>query len=170
MSRLNLPRILARCEEDGDCLVWTGKVHAKNGAPAGTEWVDGKDHYVGVRRRAYEEYHRVTLTKQDVISCSCGNPACLEKKHLDRLSLGEKNKRMHARMDAATKMKRARKMALSMAKNRKVTPEQEAELRASTDGPYVTAKRLGINGVVASGIVRGVRYKDHAATPWSGLL
>lgn len=168
MSRLDLSRIIGRCRPDGDCLLWQGKVHDKSGAPAGTEWVGGKDRYVGVRRRAYEEYHGVSLGPDDCVSCRCNNARCLEKSHLERLTISEKTKRAHERMDAASRLRRGRALSLAQ-KNKKLTPEQVREVLESADGPYITAARIGINGVVASRIVRGVSYRDYAATPWSGL-
>jgi hypothetical protein len=167
MSRLSMDRIRAKCIEDGDCLLWTGKKHTKTGAPAGTEWVDGQDKYVGVRRRAYEEQYKTMLTKDDEIVCTCGNPACLEKKHLERVSRSERIKRVHAAMDAGTRLKRNKSLADAMQRMRgKLLPEQVAEIRSSEDGPYVTAKRLGVSGVVASRIKRGISYKNYVRNPF----
>jgi hypothetical protein len=160
---------MCKCVEDGDCLLWTGKKH-KNGAPAGTEWVDGRDWYVGVRRRAYEEYHGITLTSEDQITATCRNPACLKKEHLECIDVSERVRRMHANMDAAAKLRRSKSLAAAQQKMAgRVDPEQVAAIRESTDGPYVTAQRLGVNGVVASRIKRGVSYRDYSATPWQGL-
>jgi hypothetical protein len=170
MSRMTIARIKARCTEDGDCLLWTGKVNARNGIPMGTEWVDGKDCYVGVRRRAYEEYHGVTLGKGDQIA-TCGNPACLAKNHLERITVSERVRRMHKTMDAATRIKRSKSLADAAQRARgKVAPEVVAELRETDEGPYVAAKRLGVSGVVASRIKRGVSYRTYEANPFAGLL
>lgn len=170
MSRLTLTRIKSKCVEDGDCLLWTGKVNARNGSPMGTEWIDGKDCYVGIRRRAYEEYYGVTLGKGDQIA-TCGNPACLAKKHLECITVSERVRRMHARMDAATKIKRSKALAeAAQSATGKVSPEIVAAIRESEDGPYVSAKKLGVNGVVASRIKRGVSYRTYEASPFAGLL
>jgi hypothetical protein len=168
MSRLTLARIKRRCEPDGDCLLWTGKVYA-NGHPSATEFIDGKDKYVGVRRRAYEEYHGVTLKPGQQVA-TCGHPACLAKAHLEVLTIAEKARRMHANMDAGRKRMRNRKIAdTSREKLGKVTPEQVAAVRDSEEGPYVTARRLGINGVVASRIKNGESYRDYEVSPFAGL-
>jgi hypothetical protein len=170
MSRLDLNRIQARCIEDGDCLIWTGKTHANNGSPAGTEWVGGKDHYVGVRRRAYEEYHGVTLKKgQEIVTC--GNPACLAKAHLERVTRGERLKRVYAKMDAGMKVRRSMALSAANVGRRKLKPEQVREILESEDGPYVVAKRLGVSGVIASRIRRGTAYRDCGRTnPFAGLM
>lgn len=168
MSRLTLARITSKCTEDGDCLIWTGKVYS-NGHPAATEFVDGKDRYVGVRRRAYEEYRSVKLSRGQQVT-TCGHPACLAKAHLSVLTVSEKVRRMHANMDAGTKLRRSRKLAENrQAVAGKVTPAQVAAIRESEDGPYVTARRLGVNGVVASRIKNGESYRDYCASPFDGL-
>lgn len=170
MSRLTLERILSKCEEDGDCLIWQGKVHQRTGAPAGTEWINGKDYYVGVRRRAYEEYHGVTLGRNGEIA-TCGHPKCLAKKHLELITRSERVRRMHRTMDAATKLRRSQSLARAQQERMgKFTPEQVAAIRDSEDGPYVTAQRLGVSGVVASRIRRGVSYREYAGNPFAGLL
>jgi hypothetical protein len=169
MARLTLERIKARCEEDGDCLIWQGKVYPKNGHPAATEWIDGKDCHVGVRRRAYEEYHKVKLTADQYVA-TCGNPACLAKEHLHLITIAERSRRMHRDMDAARKLRYSRTLAQkAQAAKGKLTPEQVRAVIDSPDGPYVTAKRLGINGVVASRIRRGISYREYAATPFAGM-
>lgn len=168
MARLTLARITGKCIPDGDCLLWAGKVYS-NGHPSATEWVDGKDRYVGVRRRAYEEYHGVTVPAAQQVS-TCGHPACLAKKHLTLVTVSEKVSRMHANMDAGTKLARSRKLAEHRRKVAgKVSPEQVAAIRESEEGPYVTAKKLGVNGVVASRIKRGESYRDYGASPFAGL-
>jgi len=169
MSRLDLARIKAKCEEDGDCLIWNGRVHT-NGAPSATEWVDGEDRYVGVRRRAYEEYHGVTLAPTDLIS-TCGHPACLAKKHLERITASERNRRRHANADVAARLRLSKSAAkVQQQLKGKLTPEQVAAIRNSEEGPYRIAKKLGVNGRVASRIKRGLSYREYAANPFSGLL
>ena len=170
MSRLSLTRILVRCTEDGDCLLRTGKTHQLTGAPCATEWLDGKDRSVGVRRRAYEEYHGVKLTERDQIT-TCGNPACLAKEHLERVTVSERNRRAHANMDAATKLRRSKALAEAAQANAgKLTPEEVAHIRESEDGPYVMAKKgAKVHATVLSRIKRGVSYKDYGGNPFAGL-
>lgn len=170
MSRLTLDRIKSRCVECGDCLLWTGKVYARNGHPAATEVIDGESRYVGVRRRAYEEYHGVTLTRAQQVT-TCDRPACVAKAHLEVLTISEKARRMHANMNAGAKLARGKKISQTVRKTLgKVTPEQVAAVLESEDGPYVTARRLGINGVVASRIKNGESYRDYEErNPFAGL-
>lgn len=168
MSRLTLARILARCEGDGDCLIWTGK-HNGKGQPMAMERIDGKDKTVTVRRRAYEEYHGVTLTRSQQVT-TCGHPGCLARNHLEAISLSEKMRRTHAGMAADERLRRSKSLAAAFqAATGKITPEQVRAIKDSEDGPYVTAKRLGVNGTVASRIKRGLSYKEYTANPFSGL-
>jgi hypothetical protein len=169
MSRLDLARIKAKCEEDGDCLMWQGKLHKKTGSPAGSEWVGRRDSYVGVRRRAYEEYHGVSLTKDQLVTCTCNRPACLAKEHLALTDISERSRLAHARMDAGAKLRRSQALAKAQAWKRKLSDETAALIRDSEEGPYVTAKKLGVSGVVASRIKRGLSYRDYSATHFAGL-
>jgi hypothetical protein len=164
---MTLERIKARCEEDGDCLLWTGKLH-KNGSPSATEFLDGKDCYVAIRRRAYESYRRVKLRKDQVIT-TCSDPRCLAKAHLECITIGERSRRAHVAMDAATKIRRSMSISAAQKGKAKLTKEQVAAIKNSEDGPYVTARRIGVSGVVASRIVRGLSYRDYVASPFTGL-
>lgn len=165
---MGIDRIKAKCIEDGDCLIWQGKTY-ESGAPAASEWIDGKDQHVGVRRRAYEEYNKVKLTPQQQVA-TCGHPGCLAKEHLKLSNASERSSRGWKNMDAATKLRRSQKLAARQQANRgKVTPEQVAAILESEEGPYVMAKKLGITGCVASRIKRGLSYRTYSANPFSGL-
>jgi hypothetical protein len=166
---IDLAWIKERCTEDGDCLLWTGKTNGK-GQPMAVETVEGKTKSVTIRRRAYELYQRKPLHKGLQVT-TCGNPRCLAKEHLTTITLSEKMRRTHAQMPANAKILRSQKLAsINQDRKGKVTPEQVEAVKDSPDGPYVTAKRLGISGVVASRIKRGVSYRDYAASPFAGLM
>lgn len=168
MSRLTIERILSKCEEDGDCLIWKGSTF-RNGRPSASEWIDGKDVYVAVRRRTYEEYHGRKVPDDKQVA-TCGHPACLAKAHLKLVTLSEKITKSHADMDAATKTKRAKAVSSHMREQRgSLTPEQVQAVKDSEEGPYVTARKLGISGRLASRIKRGLSYKSYEASPFSGL-
>lgn len=168
MARLTLERIKARCIEDGDCLIWRGKTYA-NGHPSATEYLDGKDRYVAVRRRAFEEYHGVKLEKADQIA-TCGHPGCLAKAHLERITVSERVRRMHRTISADARLLRDKKLAqVAQAAAGKLTPQQVQAIRDSEDGPYIVARRLGVSGRVASRVKAGTSYKEYAASPFAGL-
>lgn len=170
MTRLTIARIKGNCVVDGACLVWAGRVYKKNGNPCATENIDKVERYVGVRRRAYEEYTGATLTKGQLVATTCGNPACLAKKHLEIITGAERSRRMHASMDAATKAKRSQALARAQQALRgKMKADQVQAIKDSPDGPYVTAKRLGVSGVVASRIQNGTSWRDYTASPFAGL-
>lgn len=170
MARLDLDRIVGNCVPDGGCLIWAGKVHYHNKGPQATEFVDGKDRYVSVRRRAYELYHKVTLDRLQLITAACGNPLCLSKKCLCVTSASERSRKGAARMTAERRLIRSRKQAqIQQARRGKMTPEIVQTILASEKGPYVIAKELGVNGTVASRIKRGVSWKQDA-WHWGGLL
>ncbi len=171
-SILTLDRIVAKCEWDGDCLLWRGKV-GPQGNPAATERIDGKDKYVAVRRRTFLGYHPevVGIKSNERINTKCGNHACLAPDHLIKVTTRQQAKLTVERISEADKMNRARKISEKMRRHSVITPEMLEEIRRSTDGPYVTAKRLGIkNGSIVCRIMSGTGHKDYRATPFSGLL
>lgn len=167
--RYTIERIRGRCIQDGDCLLWSGKVY-HSGAPAAVERIGGKDYHVPVRRRAYEEYHGVKVGANERITTKCGNPRCLSKKCLECITVSEKNRRTHAKMDAATRMRRNRLLSEAQEAKRKISFEVAQMIRESDKGPYVIAREMGVSGAVASRIKRGVTHKSYQASPWAGLL
>lgn len=171
MAAYTLDRIIGRCRKDGDCLIWAGKMHTSNGCPCAQEYVNGKDQYVNVRRRAYELYHGVTLTRSQLVSARCGNRLCLSKKCLHIITASERSAKARADMTAAAKMVFSmRQSKAQQAKRGKFTPELVRAIRESEKGPYVIAKELGVSGAVASRIKRGVSWRDYEAiTLFSGL-
>ena len=93
--RLPLEFILARCEEDGDCLIWKGLV-CGSGSPRCTTSRDKKRVNFQVRREMWEIKYGPVPPKH-VLSVSCGNPRCLC--HLEAITKRENLRRVAQRPD-----------------------------------------------------------------------
>ena len=171
MSKPSKSAIIGKCRHDEDgCLIWTGKV-SHNGHPTGYVWEDGRSRSFTVRRYLWELYTGEPVPDGMVVSTRCGKAACLHKNCLHVITLGERSKRMHEQMTQATKLTRSRKLSEAQRAARgKVSPEQVAAIINSDKGPYTTARELGVSGVVASRIKRGLAYKEYTAHPFAGLL
>lgn len=78
---LTLEAIHDRCQQDGDCLLWTQAVNGGTGSPYA--WHEGKT--VNVRRLAYALSGK-RIAPGRVVAVTCSNPACLEPTHLSPLT------------------------------------------------------------------------------------
>lgn len=74
-------KLLAQCEADGECWVWQGRLN--NGAPFATVNWEGQRENFAVRRFLYlRDYPETIFTNYDTIYTTCGNPMCINPKHL----------------------------------------------------------------------------------------
>jgi hypothetical protein len=169
MSKITPERILAlverRCEEDGDCLIWTGAVNSC-GAPVITFTNDlGKKPTVQMRRKVWEARTGKKIPKGRYVTYTCNNPRCLE--HLELTTRAEITSRYWTRPDS-----RARLTAAATRGGRaraKASMEMAREIRASNETLKQVSQRFGISVALASMIRRGERWKE-AGNPFAGLF
>lgn len=83
-----LNAIRERCEEEGDCLLWTGAHSRGQGSnrPQPAIWLGGKT--MPLRRLAYVAYGKELIAHMRV-SITCGNDSCLCEHHLKRKTHSE---------------------------------------------------------------------------------
>lgn len=83
-----LAAILARTEEEGNCLLWTGAHSRGQGSnrPQPALWIGGKT--MPLRRLAYVAYGKELFAHWRV-STTCGNDSCLCEDHLKRKTHSE---------------------------------------------------------------------------------
>lgn len=141
------------------CINWTGYVSAESG-PVGR--IIGYDTPVSVRRVLWE-WRSGSLKTADVLKPTCENPACVNLEHMKKIRINSHRK--GEVRPPATRMR----MAQAMRKIRKLTAEDAAEIRASTDNLKTTAARYGVTTSNISFIRRGVTFKDYSAGHFSGL-
>jgi hypothetical protein len=169
MSKITPERILAvverRCEEDGDCLLWTGAV-SSCGAPVMTFTNDlGKKPTLQMRRKVWEARTGKKIPKGRYVTYTCNNPKCLE--HLELTTRAEITSRYWTRPDSRARLTAA---ATRVGRTRaKASMEVAREIRASSETLEVLAARYGISISLVSLIRRGERWKEER-NPFAGLV
>ena len=147
--------LLARTREDGDCLIWTGRLNHSSGHP---KWKN-----FTVRRLLWALQHG-PLKPSELITSTCGNPRCLE--HLAITSRAEIARKTNA--DPRVKaIKRAKSSAVAR-KKAKLSMEKAREIRSSE----LTGKALAVVYGVSEDLISKVRhYKawPEPTSPFSGL-
>ena len=146
---------LARCEECGDCLLWTGPVNSV-GCP-----------HIGSRslRRVVWEMREGPLCDSMAVVNTCGRPACIE-----HLALATKAAVLRAAMDRPDV--RARRAAAARARGRagaaKLDLQRARSIRASGRSQASLADEHGVSQSLVSRIVNNKAWSE-AASPFAGL-
>lgn len=132
-----LDAIFARCEDYGECRLWTGSLNGSSKHPK--IYIEG--HYRAARRVVYE-LARGPVPAGRCVSLSCRESLCLEPKHMLTRSPREvqlRAQRMDASrvsiMTAAARTRRSNKLSMELAR----------EIRSSGEPAIKAAKRLGVN-------------------------
>jgi hypothetical protein len=143
--------------EDGDCLVWSGRLSGAGGIP--------KLGQNSVRRLVWERDNG-PLREGELMSAGCGNHRCLA--HLVKSTKSEISTRSHAsparkaaQRVAATKWARANLAKLDIEKVR--------EIRASSEDQHKLGARYGVDHSLISKIQTGRAWVELLASPFAGL-
>lgn len=147
-----IARLLARCTEVGDCLIWQGRV--ANGSPL--VYIDGK--YLTARRVLWEAT-RGPIGRGLYPSCTCHESACMNIEHI-RLMTTRQIARKAAKTGAFSRPERRAAIALALRRSSKITPEMEQRIRAAESGAAV-ARELGISKSMATKIRAGKARAPH---------
>lgn len=158
-----MDRILQKCEEDGDCLIWQGAGSCRTPIMR----IPGSRALVPVRRVVLELAGK--WKGADVATNTCGNSACVAQEH----AIGASRKKLVKMAVAKTAYhkrpaRNARISAVARAGG-KFSPEVVAEIRSSD---LSTRALAAIHGVSQSSIwelVSGKTYRDYSPTPFTGL-
>ena len=152
-------RVLAeRTVEDGDCLIWTGRVSYSRGHP--------KYNDMSMRRAVWEAKHG-PLEPSQVVTTTCGRVDCLE--HLAVTDCSERSRKANADLGVRA-VKRIKGMAAARAKAPKLTMEAARAIRASEDDNHTEAAKWGVTHGMVSKIRTGRAWVEHpVASPWAGL-
>lgn len=157
MSELS-ERIRANCIEDGDCLIWPGRV-SDAGMPVMT--VDGSS--VSVRRVLYEQEHG-PVTRRLLVTPTCGHMRCMF--HLEALT-PKASKALSVSRGAYRNPARARKAALTNRARSHITDETVATIKAA-DSAREAHEATGVNLSYVYVIRAGVARAD-MGNPFAGL-
>ena len=157
----HMTRLLKRCVEDGDCLVWTGPV-TNEGAPR--IYVKGISKSF---RRLVWEMREGPIPKGKIVVGTCGRPNCIE--HLKLSTKAENLLLSLERPDAA-----ARKALASRNRGRatakKMSMEKAREVRASSKTLKQLSAEYGIASSLISRIKNNRAWTESPVHPFSGLL
>lgn len=147
--------ILARTVEEGDCLIWQGRI--SNGSPV--VYYDGA--YRTVRRAVWEDAHGPIKPGLHP-SCRCREPACVRLEHIRLLTIQQIAK-LAAREGKFSSLHRRASLAAAARKRSLLTPEQVARIRAA-DSAASIARELGISKSTAGKIRRGESWRPIGAS------
>lgn len=154
--------IAARCEEDGDCLLWKLQVSDSKRPIYKPLQPDGRKPSIQVARKVWERKHG-PIPPGMLITVSCGNPRCLE--HLEMITTAERNSRQWRAQD--NRARKTRAVTATGRKRAKLDMEKARYIRASDATIKEVAQELGVSFQLVSRVRRGVAWKD--ANPFGGL-
>jgi hypothetical protein len=154
--------ILARCEEVGDCMVWTG---SDNGSGHPKIRVAGKS--FSARRAMWRLLHTRAIPSRMMVTTTCRDKACLCPEHL---TLATKSS---VSLAAATSTALFRRAVASARTNRatqgKITMEIAREIRCSNKSGRDYAKELGVSPSHISKIRTNQSWVEFSS-PFAGLM
>jgi len=160
-----LKSLLERTTKDGSCLLWDG--YMDNGVPMVCH--DGK--MVQVRKLVL--LLKGVELKGKFRSCSCGDPRCVEPKHIVQRSAQEHQAYMIKKgVQSPNNAVRIAKIAMTRRKMlAKITQEQANDIFLSDEPNRVLAARNGISPSQVSNIKTRKAWKQHLdfGSPWAGL-
>ena len=153
-----IEKILARCDEDADCMLWRGYRGKTNQPKTGNG---------SVRRIAWRLVHG-KMPKNRLVTVTCGHPMCLNPEHLALTTKSEVIRKVLSRPDV-----KLRKTASSRRSVRasvgKITMEVARAIRASDRLGRDWARELGVSESLVSLVRRGKTWKEPVSM-WAGLL
>lgn len=154
-----IEEIHARCKEDGDCLIWTGRTNG-NGAPKiGSQSV----------RREYWLLTKGPLTPKELISPDCTSPCCIA--HLKKSTKREVAQKANMRLDVVQK-KRTKNTAIKRAQSKFMTMVLAEEIRSTPEiSGKEWAQRIGCSPELISKIRMHKAWSPtQSSNPFMGLF
>lgn len=157
-----IARIQSKCEEVGDCLVWTGCLN------------QGKYPQIKVGpaarsvRHILWEHKNGPIPANRLLSQTCTTPGCVC--HVEPQTRSKVNKRAGERGAFSTPQRGAKIAAHKRAAEGKITLEQAMDIRYGGGLLKDKAAQYGICPSNAAAIRRGERWKEYGANPFEGLM
>lgn len=164
---LDAERMLARCHEEGECLIWGG--YSPNKTPKVYDVSSRK--IVSARGMLWALSHGKPLRTDGYWGHGCGNWRCINPEHAIHRSEAQHAKHMSQRIHSgdmpAAEMLRVAKMART---KRRVTDEQILDIRTSSEPSRVVAMRHGISKSMVAKYRRGISGATAASNPFAQLV
>lgn len=157
--RATVDRLLAeKTEEDGDCLIWTGRASKKVGGQP--------KHGSLIMRRAVWAATRGPLEPGDLITVTCENSLCLC--HLAKTNKSEISRKSQNRPQVRA-LKRIKSAAWARSNLAKLDMEKAREIRVSTEDDHTLAARYGVDHSLISAVRRNRAWVETMGSPFAGL-
>lgn len=153
---LALQAMDGRVQEDGDCLLWTGRLSCSSGHPKYKNFV--------VRRLAWQAKHGL-LSPGQFVTATCGNSKCLE--HLAITTKAEIARKSNANPRVKA-IKRAKSMVTSR-KHAKLSIEKARFIRSSDLSNYELAAMYGVTHGLISKVRTYKAWIEAQSSPFAGL-
>lgn len=152
---MGIDTILARTVEEGDCLIWQGRI--SNGSPV--IYLDGV--YRTVRRVVWEDANGPIKPGLHA-SSRCRDQACVRLEHIRLLTI-KQIAQLAAREGKFASLRRRAMVAAGARKRSRLTPEMVERIRQAESGAAI-ARELGIAKSTASKIRRGESWRTIGAS------
>lgn len=143
-------------KEDGDCLIWTGRLSYSNGHPK---------HGSLVVRRVVWQAENGPLKPKQLVTVTCGNPKCLA--HLALTTKSEVGKKSNA--DPRVRAIKRMKAIENSRKKAKLDMDKARAIRLSDDNNHVEAAKWGVSHGLVSKIRMNKAWQETAPNPFAGL-
>jgi DNA-binding transcriptional regulator YiaG len=154
-----------RIEEVGHCWEWQRALQGRYRMPV----MNFGGSVVSVRRHVARTLG-LYVPEHSVVTTSCGNPLCVNPRHVMVTSRAELQARTGAAAASSLKQLLAHKMALRSRGQVRLSAEQVAEIRAAEGiSQRELAALYGVSQATVSAIRRGRTWKDHS-NPWVRML
>ncbi len=151
----DLKSILDRCDEVGDCLVWTGRMNNK------TPCVYTPDGYRQVRRLVYEEMGGVCIRSDRFPQMRCRELRCVKYEHIKLMTRSEIGKE-GAKRGAYSSPQRRSAISAAMRKLAKIDQATARCIRTSTATHKAISAQYGISRSTVGRIRRNQTWREAA--------
>lgn len=151
-----------RSEEVGECWIWKQAV-SKGGYPI----MKLKGCGCQLVRRVAAKLAGHELAPRQPVATSCSERLCVNPAHCKPSTIRAIAKKA-GKAGAWSTPKRSAKIAAAKRAKGKLTAEQAAEIRASTESGPILAARFGIHKSMVNNIKRGDSWRDYTS-PFAGL-
>lgn len=163
-ERAFVESIYAKCTEEGDCLIWEGRL-TSSGYPR--IWIDGKN--LMVRRLLVELKYDRPLASGEIAASKCNDPMCLCWSHIKAMTTAERRAETGADGGYSSHTKGLR-ISISHRKTAKLEGGEESAvaIRMDSRASHVVGPDYGISASMVRKIRRGVAWKT-IQSPFAGL-
>lgn len=160
--------VAARCDEDGDCLLWKYAATGSNQPRYSIKGPMGKTTSVQLRRVVWERETGKPIPKGKVVTVNCGCSLCLNFDHMELITKAEVIRLVWQRPDS--KARKSLAATKSMRCRGKLDMEKARYIRSSDKTLRELADELGVSTSLVGAVRQGLRWRETAANPFAGLF